>query len=319
MARKIVVIGDVMLDRYDYCRRKENPEKKSVPCWVIERVDYKPGGAGNTAANLISLGSECELISIIGEDPDAEELKRVLDNSKIPHRLIVDKKRPTIVKERIMIPSTGDYDGRLDQEKKRYITSNHVSEILSNMGDCSMILVSDYNKGMISEHLMSELKKTGIPVILDPKPEHKSSYKGVFLIKPNLKEIREMTGIKNALEATEVLSKELETRVLLTRGKYGINYLGLDGKRINLKSEAKKVADATGAGDTVIATFSHFLNKGKSLEESIMLANIAAGIAVSYPGCYPVTEKEIFEGLEKKEIGSSKNLGSLGKDNPKGI
>jgi len=299
MDGKIVVIGDVMLDKYDYCRTRENPEKRSAPCWVIEDVEYKPGGAGNAAANLVSLGSECELISIIGEDPNAEKLKEVFNSSKIPHRLIVDKERPTIVKERIIISTTGRYDGRLDQGKKQYITSDHISEILSDINRYSMILVSDYNKGMISERLMSELKRTGIPIILDPKPEHKQFYKGVFLIKPNLKEIRDMTNVKNAFKATDALSRELETNVLLTRGRYGMNYLGLDGKRINLKSEAKRIADVTGAGDTVIATFTHFLNKGKNLEESIMLANIAAGIAVSYPGCYQVTEKEIFDFLAK--------------------
>jgi len=294
--KKIIVIGDVMLDKYNKCITRENPES-SAPCYTIIGTEYKPGGAGNTAANLASLGSETELISVIGKDENAQILKNSLNSLHIPCYLIIDKKRQTIVKERFISATDGRYHFRADIEKKQYIEENHVSDIIYRIKsqECSSILVSDYNKGTISENLMIELKKLGLPIIVDPKPSHKNFYKNVFLIKPNIKEAREMSGLENELLASEKLMDELQTRILLTRGKDGMSYFNLNKKRINLKSEARKVFDVTGAGDTTIATLAHFLNKGKSIEESVKLANIAAGIAVAYPGCYQVTEKEIFE------------------------
>jgi len=301
MSKKIIVIGDVMLDKYNKCITRENPES-SAPCYTIVGTEYKPGGAGNTAANLASLGSETELISVIGEDENAQILKKSLTSLSIPCYVITDKNRPTIVKERFISATDGRYHFRADIEKKKYIEENHVSDIINRIKsqEPSLILVSDYNKGTISENLMAEIKKLNLPIIVDPKPSHKHFYKNVFLIKPNKIEAIEMSGLEDELLGSEKLVSELETRVLLTRGKDGMSYFGLDGKRINLESEARKVFDVTGAGDTTIATFAHFFNRGKTIEESIRLASVAAGIAVAYPGCYQVTEKEIFDFTEKK-------------------
>ena len=300
--KKIVVIGDIMLDKYNKCVNRENPES-SAPCYTIIDTEYKPGGAGNVAANLASLGSKTEIISVIGEDENSKILRNSLVSLCIPCYVIVDKKRQTIVKERFISAIDGRYHFRADREKKQYIEENHVSDIIKTIKkseDCSLILVSDYNKGVISENLMAELKKLNIPIIVDPKPAHKDFYKGVFLLKPNIKEVREMSKLEEEIVASELLRDELQTRILLTKGKDGMSYFGLNGKRIDLESEARKVSDVTGAGDTTVAAFAHFFNKGKSIEESVMLANIAAGIAVAYPGCYQVTEKEIFDFLAKK-------------------
>ena len=117
------------------------------------------------------------------------------------------------------------------------------------------------------------------------------------MITPNIKEVIEMSDTEDEILAAEKLGHDLETRVLLTRSNKGVSYFGLPGeehKRIDFPTEAKKVFDVTGAGDTVIATFAHFYNKGYSLKECIRLANKAAGIAVGYPGCYQVSEKEVL-------------------------
>jgi len=295
MAKKIVIIGDVMLDKYRYCRTRENPEHKSAPCYLVDRKDYKPGGAGNAAANLASLGADFKLISVVGNDHYSRILEEVFLNFKIPCEFIRDPKRQTIVKERIFV--NDEYECRIDDEKVGYIEENHIQEVLEKIRGAGLILISDYRKGMISSRLMDELRAQNIPILVDAKPEHTDFYKNVFLVKPNSKEIREMTGIKDELEAGEALMKKLNSNILLTRGSEGINYFGLNGERYYFPAEKVKEVDVTGAGDTTIAAFAHFFNKSSNIKESIKLANIAGGIAVTYPGCHQVTEKEIFDSL----------------------
>jgi len=289
--RKIAVIGDVMLDKYRYCIPRKNPEHKSAPCYLVRRKDYKPGGAGNAAANLASLGADFKLISIVGSDHYARVLEDILLDFKVPCEFIRDPKRQTTVKERIFVEN--DYKERIDEEEIEYIEENHVQEILDKIKDASLILVSDYRKGMVSSRLMDGLRAQNIPIIVDAKPEHTSFYRNVFLVKPNVEEIREMTGIKDELLAGETLMKQLNSNVLLTRGDLGISYFGLNGRRYNFPVEKRNVIDVTGAGDTAIATFCHFLTKERKLEECIHLANKAAGISVCHPGCYHITEKEL--------------------------
>ena len=145
---------------------------------------------------------------------------------------------------------------------------------------------------------MERLKSLGIPILVDPKPNHKNFYFGVFMITPNVKEVREMTKLEDVVAASEALARDLNTRVLLTKSEEGISYFGLpqdEDIRFDFPAEAKKVFDVTGAGDTVIATFAHFFNRGYLLKEAARLANRAAGIAVAYPGCYAVSEREILE------------------------
>ena len=298
MTKKIFVIGDIMLDKYRYCTIRENPEHKSAPCYLVKRKDYKPGGAGNAAANLASLGSDFKLISVVGNDPYSGILENILLDFKVPCDFIRDPKRGTIVKERIFV--NDKCECRVDEEEIEYIEEKHVQEIMAKVKDASLIVVSDYRKGMISSRLMEELRTKDIPILVDAKPEHTDFYKDVFLVKPNSKEIREMTGVKDELQAAKTLMKRLNSNILLTRGSRGMNYFGLGRERYHFPAEERKVVDVTGAGDTVLATFAHFFNKGRGIEKSVMLANIAAGIAVRHPGCYQVTEKEIFDALKKR-------------------
>lgn len=289
---KIVVIGDVMLDKYDYCSRAENPEGQ-IPCGTVERTAYLPGGAGNVAANLASLGSNLELIGVLGDDFYSKILEEQFRLSGVPSKMIRDSGRQTIVKERIFIDN--QYLCRVNREKKKYIEENHVKEISDLVSDASLILISDYRKGTISKNLINTLKRKNIPIIVDPKPEHIEFYEGVFLVKPNSKEACEMTGIPNDLLAGESLMRKLHSNVLLTRSNQGISYFGLDGTRYNFPGEKRIVADVTGAGDTTIATFCHLLINGRKLEDCIFYSNKAGGISVSHAGCYHITEEDLFK------------------------
>jgi rfaE bifunctional protein kinase chain/domain len=297
MGGKIAVIGDIVLDVEHYCINKPNPES-SAQLYIIKETIYKPGCAGNVALNLAKLGSDCTLISVIGKDWGSNTLENLLKNPKINLHLLKDDKRDMIRKERYRDYFDKLYHCRADHGEKEhthYIDKNHTDEIIQSAKDYSLILVSDYNKGVISRELMEGLKREGVRIMADVKPAHKEFYRGIFLIKPNIKEVREMTEINDELLAAETLGKEIQTNVLLTKGKDGMSYFGLDKERYDFKSEIldNKVKDATGSGDTAIATFCHFLSEGYSIKDCVHLANNAAGIAVQYPGCYHVSEEEL--------------------------
>jgi len=292
MAGKIAVIGDIMLDMYDYCKNRENPES-SAPCYTVINTEYKPGGAGNVAANLAKLGSNLELISVIGNNHISDDLIKKLDELKIAHKLIRDPNRQTILKERTLSIQDGRYHNRKDREIIEPIGSNHICDIIEYAKNADLIIVSDYEKGLITSGLMKKLAETKIPILVDPKPNHKACYKNIHMITPNVKEAIAMTGIQDEILAAEKLLKELNTNVLLTRSEKGISYFGLNGDRYDFPAEAKEVFDVTGAGDTVIATFAHFLNKKYDLKEAIRLANKAGSISVGHVGCYQVSEKEL--------------------------
>lgn len=303
MAGKIVVIGDAILDVYHLCKNRENPES-SAPCYTVLKTEYKPGGAGNVAANLAKLGSKCVLISVVGEDEEGRRLGKILSNKfGVEVDFIYDKERLTVVKERYLSESDGRYHFRADFERKDYIKKSHADEILKRIGNCSLIIVSDYNKGAISKELMMRLKKKGVKIIADTKPNHIDFFQGIDTIKPNIKEIREITGIEDEIQAAKKLVQTLRTNVLLTRGKDGLIYFGLNGENYNFPSSIpkEKVFDVTGAGDTVLSTFAHFLNRSRDIKECIELANIAGGISVQYPGCYAVSETEILNKIESKK------------------
>jgi rfaE bifunctional protein kinase chain/domain len=295
MAGKIIVIGDVILDVYHFCHNRENPES-SAPCYTITRTEYKPGGAGNVAANLARLGSECELISVVGNDSDSSVLENILDEYMIMHLLIKDNKRNTIVKERYHSASDGRYHFRADFEKREEIANNHIEGIAGKIEENSLVLISDYNKGVITSSLMETLKSKKVRIIADTKPSHRDYFFGIDYIKPNAKEVKEMTGIDDEIVAGEKLAQILKTNVILTRGKEGLTYFGRNNEWMNFKPQVSpdKVLDVTGAGDSVIATFTHFLNKGYEISKCLELANKAGGISVQYPGCYQVSEKELL-------------------------
>lgn len=288
----IAVIGDLILDKYDYCSNRPNPES-SAPCYTVEKTEYKPGGAGNVACNLASLGSQCLFVSVVGEDENAKLLEQLLKSFSIQVNLIRDSERSTIVKERVLSIIDGRYHYRKDIEKKIYIGSSHVEEIIDLVRNVQIILVSDYNKGTISENLMQELKKLNLPIVVDPKPNHKDFYKDVFVVKPNRSEVREMTQLQDDIEAAKKLHKELNANILLTRSEDGIYYYSKEEEFL-FPTVSKKVFDVTGAGDTVIATFTHFYSKGYKIEDCVRLANKAGGVAIQYPGCYHIQEKDLI-------------------------
>ena len=293
---KIVVIGDVMLDRYYYCKNRINPES-SAPAYISSKknIIHKPGGAGNVAANLASLKADFKLVSLVGKDADSKILENSLNELKIPYKFIYDKKRTTIVKTRALDILDGRYHFRFDVEEKLEISENHVEDIVKEAINSKFIIVSDYNKGIINSRLMTELKSLNVPILVDPKNENLKLYKDVFLVKPNSIEAKGMTSENDDLKAAKKLTKILNSNILLTRASEGIAYYGLNGNFFNYSSQPiGELKDVTGAGDSVIATFAHLYNSGSKLEECVRLANKAGGVAVCHPGCYNVKESDLI-------------------------
>jgi rfaE bifunctional protein kinase chain/domain len=289
----IFVIGDILLDKYDYCSNRHNPES-SAPCFTVEKTEYKLGGAGNVAANLSTLGSKVCLLGTMGDDKESGLIKNLLKDLKIENNIIFHSNRKTILKERTLSLNDHRYHFRKDTEKKYDLLEKEIDHLLSFVKKDSIVVISDYAKGTISKKFMEKLKERTSRIIVDPKPVNLKAYKGVFLITPNLTEANEMSNELDFEKAGNKLMEDLNTNVLLKRSEKGVSYFGKNRDRFDLPTVAKDVFDVTGAGDTVIATFAHFFNLGKNIKESVLLANKAAGISVSHSGCYQIKDEELI-------------------------
>jgi D-glycero-beta-D-manno-heptose-7-phosphate kinase len=309
--KRVLVIGDIMLDKYLHGRVLRISPDAPVPVVAIEKESYLPGGASNVANNLKMLGGTVSLIGIYGDDEGRTLLKKSLNDYGIStDDLVCDPKRPTIQKIRVL--GQGQHLLRIDVEDKNYLNNVHVEDILKKVErlieNLDIVLISDYAKGIITEELMNGLidicKKHNKKIIVDPKPKHKNFYKNVTLVTPNLMEARRMAGSDLELEEpvgviSKTLRKNLNSNILVTLGDEGMHYCGLDESEINVPTKAKDVIDVTGAGDTVIATLALAIASDSTFEEAACLANHAAGIVVSKEGTATLTKDELLKSISE--------------------
>ncbi len=308
--RKILVLGDVMLDHYVYGKVYRISPEAPVPIVEVNSESYVPGGAGNVAANISSLGGRVYVLGIIGEDNAGRLLTEELKKRNIlTDYLIHDGQRPTIHKTRVI--AHNQQMVRFDQEKKDGINAelnnsllNNIEEIIKNI---DLIVVSDYGKGIVSQYLMDNLTKLSAKynkrILVDPKPKNKNLYNGISLITPNKNEASEMTGI---IEETEddlinigrTLTEKYCSDVLITRGEEGMSIFGKNGEIAHMPTKAKEVYDVTGAGDTVIAALALSYASGANLREAAYIANHTAGIVVGKVGTSTVSAIELKKSME---------------------
>jgi D-beta-D-heptose 7-phosphate kinase/D-beta-D-heptose 1-phosphate adenosyltransferase len=315
--KRVVVLGDVMLDQFIWGKVRRISPEAPVPVVEVANETCHLGGAGNVAANIRALGGVPVPIGLIGDDIAAGQLRDILKTSGIEASgLLTAPGRPTTVKTRVIAHSQQIV--RTDRESKAPITTESNAELAAEfvkwLPSAGAVVVSDYDKGVVNRALLREVlpaaQRARIPVFLDPKVHHADYYKPITLITPNHREAELLTGIsienEQQLDAAgrKLLEKFECPYALITRGEEGMS-LFFPGGSHHLPTFAREVFDVTGAGDTVIATLALAQAGGATMEESATLANHAAGLAVGKVGTATVSPEELLADFDSRNAHSS--------------
>ncbi len=299
--RKIIVLGDIILDRYLFGRVERISPEAPVPVVEVEKEEYRLGGAGNVAGNLKALGVDTYLCGLVGEDKEGEIVKSLLKEKNIGNLIVTDSTRRTTVKTRLI--SMSQQLIRIDSEDRSPVSGKALKNLRENLyckAEC--IIVSDYAKGTVVSESIKVVRDLKYPWSVDPKPQNVALYSGATLMTPNEKEIREIARVEDVIRGAVSIREELGINtVAVTRGSKGIT-LVRDGEIRDFPAFAKQVYDVTGAGDTVIAVMSALMLSSASWEEICLTANIAAGVSVSKIGTWQVSSEEILAYAEEGEI-----------------
>lgn len=302
-AARILVVGDVMLDRYWYGDSGRISPEAPVPVVKVSKFEDKAGGAANVAKNIARLDGKVGLLGLIGEDESGQILENILEGEKISSQLVSVCDLPTISKMRVI--SRHQQVVRLDLEET--FNESH-SQLLLNrlelvLNDYDFIVFSDYNKGSLSliKEMISVAKKAGKTVLVDPKSSDLQLYRGADYITPNLNEFKLAGGQVGSEEtlassARNLISDAGIKAMLLTRSEQGMSLINATEK-YDFAAQELEVSDVTGAGDTVIATLAVMLGAGMMPKDAVEIANLAAGIAVSKLGAATVSPEELSRKL----------------------
>ncbi|MRI31954.1 bifunctional heptose 7-phosphate kinase/heptose 1-phosphate adenyltransferase [Endozoicomonas sp. OPT23] len=311
---RVLVIGDVMLDRYWHGGTSRISPEAPVPVVRVNQVEDRPGGAGNVALNIASLGAPAWLIAATGNDEAADSLQTRLEAAGVYCDFARLDNVPTITKLRVI--SQHQQLIRLDHEEDFAGLSSDILEdkadsLLKNVG---AVILSDYNKGTLQNHqqLIKQAKTQGIPVLVDPKGTDFERYRGATVITPNLSEFETVVGKCNSeqelVEKGRKLLADIDLEALLiTRSEHGMTLIRKDAPELHLPARAREVFDVTGAGDTVISTLATALAAGSDLPTSAALANIAAGIVVAKLGTATVSMPELRREVNR-ELGVERGV-----------
>lgn len=304
----VLVVGDLILDHYVMGRVSRISPEAPVPVVHVESESLRLGGAANVFNNILALGGKANLCGVIGSDESGRLLMKELGGERSNRGgVVVDHARPTTRKSRVIAHNQQivryDIEGR--SELKAALRQKILRYVESRIRDVSCVVVSDYAKGVVSPALMSEITRLAafqkVPVIVDPKVEHFSYYKGVTVLTPNHLEATQASGLhgdgdQTIDEAGAMIRQRLGCRsVLITRGEKGMSLYESDGASWHLPTKARQVYDVTGAGDTVIGTLALALSAGASIKAGAIMANYAAGIVVGMVGTATVSPKQLSE------------------------
>lgn len=308
-SKNILVIGDAMLDTYyEGVVNRISPEAP-VPVFKKKTENYVPGGASNVAANLVAAGQNTSFASMIGNDDNGKKLRDLLDLQGINTALIMTGSHDTTVKTRFMAGNNQQVL-RLDIEDTSLIANSEADEltqkIRERINEIDLIVFSDYNKGLLTEYFMQSIIKIAnsknIRVLIDVKDPNYTKYAGAYVLKPNKKELHDLTGMpvdsdEQIYDAAEYLRKTASCEfVLTTCGARGMLLKGED-IRFAIDSVGQEVFDVTGAGDTTIAYLAACLANGMNIIEAVKISNFAAGIQVAKVGTSSVYLHEVSDGL----------------------
>jgi D-beta-D-heptose 7-phosphate kinase / D-beta-D-heptose 1-phosphate adenosyltransferase len=302
---KVLVIGDIILDRYFKGPIHRISPEAPVPILNVNETEERLGGAANVAYNIKTLGAQATLLGVTGKDQKAERISQLLKDNQIQAHLI-QCAQPTICKTRII--SNQQQLLRLDVEEKYQINSDELTQTYQKLiSKQNIIVLSDYAKGTLpNPQLLIEIaKQHKIPVLVDPKSKDFSHYQKAFLITPNMKEFEAIVGeCKKEEEIIErgmnLLEQHQFAHLLITRGIDGMLLLSKNEAPFQLPALAQEVFDVTGAGDTVIATLAASLASNADLKTALTLSNTAAGISVKKHGTSTVSPRELRQEIQKQ-------------------
>jgi D-glycero-beta-D-manno-heptose-7-phosphate kinase len=304
-ASRIVVVGDIMIDRYVIGETERLSPEAPVPVVTVRERNAKLGGAANVAANVAALGATCTLVGVVGDDADGAAIRQELAFARLEDRHVVTVAgRPTTSKTRIIARS--QQIARIDEEVDTLLEGADLERVIrvarEALADADALLLEDYNKGALAPKLIAAVmeigKRRGLPVVVDPKYRQFFEYAGATVFKPNRRELESALGaavdLKDGRALPEVLARLKVDNLLVTLGAEGMLLVTKDGRPTHIPSIARQIYDVSGAGDTVTAWLGTALAAGASLREAAQLANYAAGVEVAKPGVATVTPEEVL-------------------------
>ena len=315
--KKILVIGDIILDKYIFGDVSRLSPEAPIPILNHEKTDFRLGGAANVANNISSLGGKAYLAGVIGNDKESEILTNLLKENKITGLTIIDKSRSTTIKERVLARYSGHpYQQllRIDREHTTDITENIEKNVLANIKSVidkvSCVVFSDYNKGLLTKNLISKIKEISNEktIMVNVKPPKGEMFNGVTWIISNLAETKKELGLENSNHGNKIetlgylfMKKFKPKHFLMTAGSDGM-FLYTKENCIHIKTTARDVADVSGAGDTVVAALSLAIASKLDSFNAVKIANCAAGLSVEKLGTSTISLKELSEAIKRNNI-----------------
>jgi rfaE bifunctional protein kinase chain/domain len=297
----VLVVGDVMLDRYWYGDASRISPEAPVPVLLFREEEHRLGGAANVAANCAALGAQTQLLSVVGRDSAGDTLLKLLKKKRVTASLQRDRSVKTTQKLRVIARHQQLLRIDLELPPSKEVLSAKLADYRKALRNCDVVLLSDYGKGGLAHIavMVREARKAGKLVLVDPKGDEYSRYKGATIITPNLSELRQVVGSwqneKDLAARAQALVRKLGLEaLLLTRSEDGMTLFRRTGRSFSVRAEKIEVSDVTGAGDTVIATLAVMLAAGQGMEAAVKAANRAGGIKVTRFGTAEVTLKELF-------------------------
>jgi rfaE bifunctional protein kinase chain/domain len=308
---RVVVVGDIMLDRYLMGDTERLSPEAPVPVVTLRERHAALGGAANVAANVAAMGARCILVGAVGDDADGASIRQELAVARLEDRFVLTiAGRPTTSKTRII--ARGQQIVRIDDEVDSLLEGHDLKRLVETareaLADADALLLEDYNKGALSPELIAAVmeiaKRRGIPIVVDPKYRQFFAYAGATVFKPNRRELESALGaavdLTNGNALPEVLARLQVDNLLVTLGSDGMVLVTKDGNLTQIPSMAREIYDVSGAGDTVTAWLGTALAAGASLREAAQLANYAAGVEVGKPGVATVSPEEVLAVHEER-------------------
>ena len=311
---RVLVLGDVMLDRFVYGSVERTSPEAPVPVMALERTSTIPGGAANVARNVAALGGRVVLIGVVGEDEAATELRKQLSEvASLRAHLIADPSRPTTCKTRYIADRQQVL--RADVEVATPLAEPMAQEMLAQyraaLAEVDIVILSDYGKGALSDSVttraIAAATAAGKPLLVDPKSRSFLKYKGATVLTPNKQELKSACGHDCSTDeqvvaaARQILAQGICATVVVTRGKEGMSIIQSEGSPLHIRTVASEVYDVTGAGDTAVAAMAVGLASGADISNVARLANVAAGIVVGKYGTATATPDEILARLNSAQ------------------